>query len=76
MYRIVSGGGKILEDPTVPSFKSGMPAFGEQLSHEELIAVITYVKSLWGDQVKSRSDFTGVAGVSQREPTHFRPDGN
>ena len=52
LYRIVSGGGKILEDPTVPSFKSGMPGFGEQLSHEELVAVITYVKSLWGDQVK------------------------
>ena len=48
LYRIVSQGGKIQESPSVPDFKSGMPAFGEQLSHEEIIEVLTYVKSLWG----------------------------
>ena len=75
LYRIVSGGGKILEDPTVPSFKSGMPAFGEQLSHEELIAVITYVKSLWGDQVKRGLTLReSQALVSEGDP--FPPSGN
>ena len=75
LYRIVSGGGKILEDPTVPSFKSGMPAFGEQLSHEELIAVITYVKSLWGDQVKRGLTLReSQALVSESDP--FPPGGN
>ena len=75
LYRIVSGGGKILEDPTVPSFKSGMPAFGEQLSHEELIAVIIHVKSLWGDKVKRGLTFReSQALVSESDP--FPPDGN
>ena len=34
----------------MPDFKSGMPAFGKQLSHEEIIAVLAYVKSFWGDK--------------------------
>ena len=74
LYRIVSGGGKILEDPTVPSFKSGMPAFGEQLSHEELVAVITYVKSLWADKIsRGLSIRESQALVSEADP--FPPDG-
>ena len=51
LYTYVSGGGKTFESPDIPSFKSGMPAFGETLSHEEIKAVIEYVKSLWGDKV-------------------------
>ena len=50
LYRIVSQGGQLWEDPSLPQFKSGMPAFEEQLSHEEIIAVIEYVKSLWADK--------------------------
>ena len=50
LYRVVSQGGKIQESPSVPDFKSGMPAFGKQLSHDEIIEVLTYVKSLWGDK--------------------------
>ena len=46
LYLIVSEGGKTLEDPTYPNFRSGMPAFGERLSQEEIIAVLEYVKSL------------------------------
>ena len=51
LYTYVSGGGKTFESPDIPSFKSGMPAFGETLSREEIIAVIEYVKGLWGDKV-------------------------
>lgn len=51
LYRIVSQGGAIYESPDLPNYKSGMPTFGETLSHEEIIAVISYVKSLWGDKV-------------------------
>ena len=51
LYTYVSRGGKAFESPSVPSFKSGMPAFGEVLSHEDIIAVIEYVKSLWSDKV-------------------------
>ena len=50
LYRTVSLGGAIYESPDAPSFKSGMPAFGQKLTHEEIVAVINYVKSLWGDK--------------------------
>ncbi len=51
LYTYVSKGGKAYESPDIPSFKSGMPGFGEVLSHEEIIAVIEYLKSVWGDKV-------------------------
>ena len=51
LYTYVSGGDKVFESPDIPSFKSGMPAFGETLSREEIIDVIEYVKALWGDKV-------------------------
>ena len=51
LYTYVSGGGKTFESPDIPSFKSGMPAFGETLSREGIIDVIEYVKSLWADKV-------------------------
>ena len=55
LYRYVKNGGKMLETPSLPDFKSGMPAFGEQLSHEEIVGVLTYVKSLWGDKTSRGS---------------------
>ena len=49
LYRVVREGGKFQEDPVLlPNFKSAMPAFGAQLSHEEIVAVIAYVKEWWG----------------------------
>ena len=45
----------MLETPSLPDFKSAMPAFGEQLSHEEIVNVLTYVKSLWGDKTSRGS---------------------
>ncbi len=75
LYRVVSQGGKILEDPRVPSFKSGMPAFGGQLSHEEIVAVIEYVESLWDDKTsRGLSISESQALVSERDP--FPPSGN
>ena len=50
LYRIVSQGGALQEAPGVTSFKSAMPAFRGQLSHDEIVAVLTYVKSLWGEK--------------------------
>ena len=50
LYRIVSEGGALQEAPGVTSFKSAMPAFRGQLSHDEIVAVLTYVKSLWGEK--------------------------
>ena len=72
---VVSQGGKIQESPSVPDFKSGMPAFGEQLSHEEIIEVLTYVKSLWGDKTgRGMSIREWQTEVSSTEP--FPPSAN
>lgn len=69
LYRIVSLGGAQFESPSDPSFKSAMPAFDDRLSHDEIIAVLTYVKGLWGNKV--RMDFSireSQALLSERDP--------
>ena len=69
LYTYVSQGGAAFESPAVPGHKSGMPAFGDSLSHGEIVSVINYVKRLWGDKqfggaVKRESQ----AVVSERDP--------
>lgn len=74
LYRIVSQGGKHLEDPRDTGFTSAMPAFGDRLSHDEIVAVLTYVKSLWGDKTKRDIPILeSQAYMSQRDP--FPPAG-
>ena len=69
LYRIVSHGGQLLEDPLIPGFKSAMPAFGGTLSHDEIVEVLTYVKSLWGDKTKrGLSIRESQALVSEQDP--------
>ena len=69
LYRIVSQGGKTLEDPSYPSFKSGMPAFGDRLSHQEIVDVFTYVKSLWEDKTsRGLSIRKSQAIASEQDP--------
>lgn len=36
-----------------PGLISGMPAFGNQLTAEEVTAVLAYIKSLWGDEERT-----------------------
>ncbi len=36
-----------------PGIMSGMPAFGEELSSDEIAAVLAYIKSLWGDDERA-----------------------
>lgn len=75
LYRIVSQGGSIYEDPDYPGFKSAMPAFGGQLTHDEIISVITYVKSLWGDKTKVGLVIReSQALISEEDP--FPPEGD
>lgn len=38
------------------SFKSNMPAFEELLSDEEIIAVLSFIKSTWPKQIQDRHD--------------------
>lgn len=69
LYQVVDEGGKFQEDPRVPGFKSAMPAFGDRLDHQEIVAVLTYVKTLWGD--KTRGGFSileSQAIISQQDP--------
>ena len=69
LYRIVSQGGKSLEIPGDPSFKSAMPAFGDLLTHEETIEVLTYVKSLWEDKTNLGLSIRETqALISERDP--------
>ena len=69
LYVIVSRGGKTQESPLFPSFKSTMPAFGDQYSHEEIVAVLTYVKSLWaGKTVQGASFIELQAEKSETNP--------
>ena len=74
LYSIVSEGGQVLEGSAYTSFKSAMPGFGERLSHEEIVAVLTYLKSLWGDKMKrGLSIQESQALVSEQDP--FPPSG-
>lgn len=69
LYRIVSEGGQLWEDPDLPQFKSGMPALGGQLSHEEIVDVIEYVKGLWVDkEVRGVSIIEHQAVMSETDP--------
>ena len=74
LYRIVNEGGKALEDPNYATFKSAMPAFGDRLSHDEIVAVLTYLKSLWGDKTsRGISIVESQAFASEQDP--FPPSG-
>ena len=46
-----------------------MPAFGDQLSHKEIIAVLAHIKDLWGDKAKrGLSIRESQALVSEEDP--------
>ncbi len=69
LYRLVSQGGKIQESPSLPNFKSGMPAFGDILSHDEIVAVLDYIKSLWAGKTKvGLSILESQALASENDP--------
>ncbi len=74
LYRVVRDGGKFQEDPVLlPNFKSAMPAFGAQLSHEEIVAVIAYIKEWWdGKSSRGLSIVEAQANKSIGDPF---PDG-
>ena len=57
LYRIVREGEAI---PGSPSFKSGMPAFGDTLTHDEIVDALTYVKSLWHDKTFSGDSIADI----------------
>ena len=77
LYQTISQGGAMFEDPNYAGFKSGMPAFGDKLTHQEIVAVITYVKSLWGDKTKLGNSIRETqALVSEQDPFPEAGGGN
>ena len=51
-----------------------MPAFGDRFSHDDIVAVLTYVKSLWGDKTsRGISIVESQARASEDDP--FPPSG-
>lgn len=51
LFRIVRDGGQPAYG--YPGFRSNMPAWRDNLTDEEIIAVITYLKSLWGPKERA-----------------------
>lgn len=46
-----------------------MPAFGDRLSHEEIIDVLTYIKSLWGEkEARGFNKLEAQAVTSENDP--------
>ena len=74
LYKQVKFGGGYLD---LPGFKSGMPAFDETLSHQEIVDVLAYVKSLWADQtIRGMSIPDAQAEVSKNDPLPAAPIGD
>ncbi len=66
LYTIVRDGGAQL---SLPGYKTVMPSFNEILSHQEIVAVLTYVKSLWEDKTsRGLSISESQAYASQQDP--------
>lgn len=53
LFRYTKGGGAAIAPA---EFKSGMPAFGEVLSDEQIWAVLAFIKSTWPEPVRQRQD--------------------
>ena len=67
LYKVVRDGGKWMESPDIPHFKSGMPAFGEQLSHDEISRRDHLRQESVGRQDGPGDVDSGVAGGGQFE---------
>lgn len=54
LFHVVENG---MVPPLVrPGYKSGMPAFGDQLSDAEIRAVLAYIKSHWSEETRRKRD--------------------
>ena len=74
LYKQIKFGGGYLD---LPGFKSGMPAFDDTLSHQAIVDVLAYVKSLWADQtIRGMSIPDAQAEVSKNDPLPAAPIGD
>lgn len=66
LYKQIALGGDYLD---LPGFKSGMPAFEDILTHQEIIDILAYVKSLWiGQEIRGVSILDAQSRVSENDP--------
>ncbi|WP_206454522.1 c-type cytochrome [Aurantimonas marina] len=42
-------------------YESAMPAYAEMLSDEEIVAVLSYIKSTWPEEIRTRHDSLNAA---------------
>ena len=49
----LKGGAATLEARGVSGFKSGMPAFGDQLTEEEVLDILAYIRSHWSEEAQA-----------------------
>ena len=58
-----------MEVPELSSFRSAMPAFGARLSREQIILILSYVKSLWGDKTSRGNSIVQMQALaSEADP--------
>ena len=60
LLQIIRGGGDSLD---IPNFKSAMPPFEDTLDHEEIVAVLAYLKSRWPEEERHFQ-----AEMTQKDP--------
>lgn len=58
LFDITKRGGQAVAPP---SFKSGMPAFGETLSDGDIWAVLAFIKSRWPEAARKRQEMMNKA---------------
>jgi hypothetical protein len=68
LFQIVKHGGESLN---LPNFESGMPAFEEKLSDQEIRSVIIYLKTLWTPEQREAQ-----RQHSERDPFPVGADGH
>jgi mono/diheme cytochrome c family protein len=73
LVEYVRNGGISLTDPTnwYP-----MPAFGEQLTDEQIMLTLAYIKTFWNDEQLTRQmQVTAAEGERESNPLQINPGG-
>ncbi len=53
LHDYIKRGGQAVLDEMGVAFTSGMPAFGDRLTDEDIEAVLDYIKSTWPDGIRA-----------------------
>lgn len=66
LFRITKFGvAQIIGDPT---YKSAMPAYGDRLSDEEIVAVLSWIKAQWPPSVRQQHDQMNAQATQPQRP--------